>query len=104
MSSSTSSIASVEGTQSRGHILVPQKLLETPRLIRAQSVPPAPFEVQIPLEMVLTNLAEDIAVARLSLVGILLDQARCQVEVQVYSMHSSAGLYLQTEDHTVPAR
>ena len=49
-----------------------KELLEAPVPMPAQSTPPSPFKAQIMSEMVLTNLAVDLAVARLFFVGIFL--------------------------------
>jgi hypothetical protein len=64
-----------EGIQSCGQLLVLEELLETSLPMGAQLAPPSPFKVQTLLEMVLTNLAIDLAINWLLFVGIFLDQA-----------------------------
>ena len=54
-----------EPVESGGQLIVSEELLEAPVPMPAQSTPPLPFKAQIPLEMILTNLAVDLAVARL---------------------------------------
>ena len=73
---------------------MPEKLLEAPLPMRAQSVPPPPFKSQILLEMVLMDLAVDVAIIQLLLVGIFLDQAYFQVGVNVYSRRPLESLRL----------
>lgn len=92
-----------EGIQSCGQLLVPEKLLETPLPMGAQSAPPPPFKVQSLLEMVLTDLAVDLAISRLLFVGIFLDQACFHVRVDVCSRRLSGSL-LSTERISLPAR
>ena len=69
-----------------------KELLEAPVPMPAQSAPPLPFKAQIPLEMILTNLAVDLAVARLLFVGIFLGQIYPRAGMEVYSKDSSEGL------------
>ena len=64
-----------EGIQSCGQLLMPEKLLEAPLPMRAQSAPPPLFKSQTLLKMVLTDLMVDLAIIRLLFVGIFLDQA-----------------------------
>lgn len=72
------------------HLL--RELLEAPVPMLAQSTPPLPFKAQIPLEMILTNLAVDLAVARLFFVGIFLGQIYSQAGMEVYLKYSSEDL------------
>ena len=60
-------------------------LVKAPVPMAAQSTPPWPFKAQIPLEVTLTNLVVDLAVARLFFVGIFLGQIYCQAGMEVYS-------------------
>lgn len=57
-----------------GQVIVSEELSEAPLSVCRQATPPSPFTVQTPLEMVLTNLAVDLAIAWLFFVGIFLGQ------------------------------
>ncbi len=81
-----------EPVESGGQLIVSEELLEAPVPMPAQSTPPLPFKAQIPLEMILTNLAVDLAVARLFFVGIFLGQIYSQAGMEVYSKYSSEDL------------
>ncbi len=74
-----------ERVESGGQLVVSEELLKAPIPMPAQSTPPSPFQAQIPLEMVLTNLAIDLAVARLFFAGISLGQIYSQAGMEVYS-------------------
>lgn len=73
---------------------MPEKLLKAPLPIRAQSALPLPFKSQILLEIVLTDLTVDLAIIRLLLVRIFLDQVYFQVRVNVCSRHLLESLQL----------
>jgi hypothetical protein len=62
-----------KGIESRGQLIVSEELLQTPLSVRCQTTPPPAFKVWIPLEMILTNLAVDLALARFLFIGIFLD-------------------------------
>ena len=78
--------------ESGGQLIVSEELLEAPVPMPAQSTPPSPFKAQIPLEVVLMDLAVDLAVARLFFAGIFLGQIYSQAGMEVYLKYSSEEL------------
>lgn len=66
-----------------GQLPTMEKPLQILLPVRRESSPPSVFEAQIPLKVVLTNLAVDFAISRLLLVGVLLDEACFQLLVDV---------------------
>ena len=81
-----------ERIESGSQLIVSEELLEAPVPTLTQSTPPSPFKAQIPLEMVLTDLVVDLAVARLFFAGIFLGQIYSQAGMEVYSKYSSEEL------------
>ncbi|KAL2037604.1 hypothetical protein N7G274_009717 [Stereocaulon virgatum] len=60
--------------------------------MKTQPAPLPPFKAQILLEMVLTDLALDLAIVRLLFVRTFLDQAYSQIRVDVCTRHPSRSL------------
>ena len=69
-----------------------KELLKASVPIPAQSTPPSPFQAQIVLEILLTNLTVNSIVAQLSLAGMFLGQICSQAGMEVYSKCSSEEL------------
>ena len=81
-----------ERVESGGQLIVSEELLEAPVPMPALSTPLSPFKAQIPLEVVLTDLAVDLAVTRLFFAGIFLGQIYSQAGMKIYSKYSSEKL------------
>ena len=88
--------------ESRPIVIVPKKLFRIFALLRSQSCPPLLFEAEIVLKVILAYFAVDLAVGRLLLVGIILDQTCSKLAVGVCGNDKLDRLIHQT--YTLPAR
>ena len=68
-----------------------KELLETPRPMVRQTSPPAHFRVPIPLSLIFSDLAVDLAIRRRLLVRVLLDQGLLELVVDVLQGRVSNG-------------
>ena len=86
-----------------GQLLTTKKSLQILPPVRRESSPPSVLEAQIPLKVVLPDLAVAFALSKLLLVGVL-DEACFQLLVGVWQKPMSVDSHPTEHDSVIPVR
>ncbi len=87
-----------------GQLPTTKKSLQILPSVRRESSPPSVLEAQIPLKVVLPDLAVDFTLSRFLLVRVLLDKACFQLRVGVWQKTMSVDSHPTEHDSVVPDR
>ena len=87
-----------------GQLPTTTKSLQILPPVQCESSPPPVLEAQIPLKVVLPDLAVGFALSRLLLIGVLLDEACFQLLVGVWQQAMSVDPHQTEHDSVIPGR